>query len=410
MKQSLLFGKTRHEAPKDEPSTNAQFLTRAGFIDKVAAGIYSYLPLGVRVLYNIQRIVREEMNAVGGQEVLLPALHPKSLWEQTGRWNEDIMFKTKGHGEQEYGLGWTHEEVITPLVKRFVASYKDLPLALYQIQTKFRNEPRAKSGILRGREFSMKDLYSFHRSTEDLEQFYEKVLMAYKNIFKRCGIPALVVEASGGPFSKYSHEFQTPTENGEDIIFSCERCDRHQNKEIVEKPECPSCGGERKMLKAIEVGNIFKLGTRFSEPCDVRYTDEKGAEHPVIMGCYGAGPSRIMGSIVEINHDEKGILWPQNIAPFQVHLIALSAGERVQEEAKRLYDELRQAHIEVLYDDRDASAGEKFADADLIGIPWRVVISEKTLKQDKYELKQRASAVAELVEEHDLIRTLSTNK
>ena len=407
MKQSFLFGKTRVEDPKDETSINAKLLMRAGFVDKLAAGIYSYLPLGLRVLYKIQNIVREEMNAIGGQELLLPALHPRASWEQTGRWNEDVMFKTQGHGGQDYGLGWTHEEIITPLVARFVSSHKDLPLALYQMQTKFRNEPRAKSGILRGREFNMKDLYSFHRDTHDLDAFYERALQAYSRVFERCGIPALVVEASGGSFSKYSHEFQMPTDSGEDIVYSCSACGRHQNKEIVEGNACPSCGGDRQELKAIEVGNIFKLGTRFSEPCGLRYADEQGKEQPVIMGCYGIGPSRVMGSVVEASHDTKGIIWPETVAPFKVHIVALGSSEAVISTAGALYTALHESAVDVLYDDRDMSAGAKFADSDLIGIPYRVVVSERTLKRGSVELKKRRSDETILVDVGELVRTLS---
>ena len=269
MLQSKLFGKTLKESPKDEVSINAILLTRGGFIDKLTAGVYTYLPLGLKVLTKIQQIVREEMNAISGQEILMPALHPKEVWQKTGRWispGPEVMFQFKGRSDKEYGLGWTHEEIITPLVKKFVNSYKDLPIYLYQIQDKFRNEPRAKSGLLRGIEFSMKDLYSFHTDVTDLDDYYQRALAAYQKVFKRCGLDSMVAEASGGSFSKYSHEFQVLSENGEDIIYYCKQCGYAQNKEIAESKngdQCPKCkDGKIREGKAIEVGNIFQLKSR----------------------------------------------------------------------------------------------------------------------------------------------------
>ncbi len=397
MRQSQLFGKTFKEAPKDEVSVNAVLLARAGFIDKVSAGIYTYLPLGLRVLNKVQNIIREEMNAIGGQEIRMPALHPKELWATTGRWTDpgdEVMFQFKTKSDKEYGLGWTHEEVVTPLVKKFVQSYKDLPIYLYQIQDKFRNEPRAKSGLMRGIEFSMKDLYSFHRDEQDLEAYYQKALAAYQVIFKRCGLDSLVTEASGGSFSKYSHEFQVLTEYGEDTIYYCDACDFSQNKEVAEVKSgdtCPRCNrGTVTEGKAIEVGNIFQLKNKYSDPFKLEYTDEDGTKKSVMMGCYGIGPSRVMGSIVEVHHDDGGMIWPDSVAPFQAHLISL--GE--DDSATTVYKELIAAGVEVLFDDRGVSAGQKFADADLIGIPYRLVISKKT--KGKIEIKKRNSTDASL--------------
>ena len=361
------------------------------------AGVYSYLPLGLLVLKRIQQIVREEMDAIGGQEILMPALHPKEIWAATGRWadpGQNVMFQFEGRGDKEFGLGWTHEEVVTPLAKRFIQSYRDLPVAVYQVQDKFRNEPRAKSGLLRGREFSMKDLYSFHADQESLEAFYEQSMEAYLRIFERCGLNAIVTEASGGAFSKYSHEFQVVTPYGEDAIFVCDDCRYAQNREIAETKtgeKCPKCKkGKIVEEKTIEVGNIFKLGTRFSEPFELFYTDEEGKRQPVIMGCYGIGPSRVMGAVVEVHHDDAGIIWPASIAPYTAHLLALGREEDVLAEAESLYTELWEMGIETIYDDRDLSAGQKFADADLIGLPHRLVLSKKTLEKEGVEWKKRS--------------------
>lgn len=393
MRQSKLFTKTLKQAPKDEVSLNAQLLIRGGFVDKLMAGVYSYLPMGLHALEKVKNIVREEMNTINGQEILMPALTPKENWEQTGRWDEiDVLFKLEGAGNREYALGSTHEEIVTPLVQKFVKSYKDLPVAVYQIQDKFRNEPRAKSGLMRGREFSMKDMYSFHTDEKDLEDYYEKSKQAYLNVFKRCGLDAHVVEATGGVFSKFSHEFQVFTEYGEDNVYVCDNCGRHQNEELIENKElaCPYCQNQREVKKAIEVGNIFKLKTKFTDAFEFTYTDEVGKQQPVVMGCYGIGPSRILGSIVEIHHDDNGIIWPESVAPFAVHLVSLCKDEAEIKKADEIYQSLQKQGVEVLYDDRtEASAGEKFADSDLIGIPKRIVISPKTLEQDSVEVKMR---------------------
>jgi prolyl-tRNA synthetase len=398
MRQSQLFTKTVKELPKDETSYNAQALIRAGFIDKVGAGIYSYLPLGKRVLDKISQIVREEMNAMGGQEILMTALIPKENLQTSGRWATfDVLFRLAGNDQKEYSLGATHEEIVSPLAKKFILSYKDLPFGVYQIQTKFRNEKRAKAGLLRGREFLMKDLYSFHVDQADLDAYYDRAVEAYFKIYERLGLKDLtyLTYASGGSFSKYSHEFQTLAEAGEDLIYVCDKCHVAVNREIIsEQDACPLCGNKQLTeKKAIEVGNIFKLGTKFSEPFGVKYKDQAGLEQNALMGCYGFGPSRIMGTLVEINHDDKGIIWPANVAPYKVHLLSLNENIRAAE----IYADLVRQGIEVLYDDREISAGEKFADADLIGCPYRVIVSKKTLAADSVEFKERNGDTGRLV-------------
>jgi len=407
MRQSQLFTKTVKELPKDETSYNAQALIRAGFIDKVGAGIYSYLPLGKRVLDKICQIIREEMDAIGGQEILMTALVPKENLEASGRWDTfDVLFRLAGNDQKEYALGATHEEIVTPLAKKFIFSYKDLPFGVYQIQTKFRNEKRAKAGLLRGREFLMKDLYSFHVDQADLDDYYDQAIKAYHRVYERLGLKDLtyLTYASGGSFSKYSHEFQTLAEAGEDLIYVCDKCHVAVNREIIgEQSSCPSCGNKKLVeKKAIEVGNIFKLGTKFSEPFGVRYKDQGGKENTALMGCYGIGPSRIMGTLVEIYHDDKGIIWPADIAPYKVHLLSLNENDRTE----AIYIKLKQEGISVLYDDRDKPAGEKFADADLIGCPYRVVVSKKTLMDNGVELKGRTSEAGKLIKLENLAAEL----
>ena len=404
MRQSQLFTKTQKNAPKDEMSLNAQLLIRGGFVDKLMAGVYTILPLGWRVMKKIEQIIREEMDAIGGQEIFMPSLQPKENWETTERWKTmDDLYKVKDASDREFALGPTHEEVISPLAKKFLNSYKDLPFAAYQFQNKFRMEKRAKSGILRGREFLMKDLYSFHISQEDLDEYYEKAKIAYKNIFDRAGIgeKTYLTFASGGSFSKYSHEFQTETDAGEDIIFVCSECNMAFNKEIKDEiSHCPECQNHTfHEKKAVEVGNIFKLGTKYSAPFDLTVMNEKGEKTPVIMGCYGIGLQRLMGTIVELCSDENGILWPESVAPFQVHLISLGKNK----EAEKIYKNLEKKNIEVLYDDREeASAGAKFADADLIGIPWRVVVSEKSLAGGGVEVKKRSEKESRVIKIEEL--------
>jgi len=419
MLQSKLFTKTKREAPRDEEAINAQLLIRAGFVDKLMAGVYTFLPLGLRVLKKIENIIREEMIKIGGQEILMPTLQPKSNWMRTGRWKDyNSLFKFKSYySKNEYALGPTHEEVVSPLLKNFISSYKDLPSYVFQIQNKFRDESRVKSGLLRSREFLMKDLYSFHRDEKDLDRYYEKVKASYQKIFKKVGIDHLtyLTFASGGSFSKYSHEFQTITPAGEDTIYICEKCRIAVNREIIkEQSSCPECGDKKlKIKKAVEVGNIFKLKTKYSVPFNLKYRDEKGKEKDVMMGCYGIGPSRLMGTIVEVYHDEKGIIWPEPVAPFAVHLIRLGNSSKIKNFTEKVYQTLstyggsteggQKAGIELLYDDREnVSAGEKFVEADLIGIPHRLVISEKT--GNKIEIKKRTENKTKLVSEKELIK------
>jgi len=408
MKQSELFTKTVRENPKDEQSINAKLLIRGGFIDKLTRGVYSYLPMGLKVIKKIENIIRQEMNRIGGQEVLLPALHPKENWEKTGRWNVEEMFKLKGRDKREYSLGWTHEEIFTPLLQKFVSSYKDLPVFTYQIQDKFRDELRAKSGLLRGIEFLMKDMYSFHADEKDLDNFYEKVKQAYFQIFKRCGLEkeTFLTYASGGTFSKYSHEFQTITSYGEDIIYLCDKCNLGINKEIIKevKNSCPQCGNkDLRQMKSIEVGNIFKLKDKYSAPFNFKFKGKDGKEELVLMGCYGIGLGRLMGAVVEIHNDENGIIWTDEVYPFKVHILSLEEESSVKKEAEKLYAELKDKGIETLYDDRDKSAGEKFADADLIGIPYRIVVSRKTLESKSVEIKKRDESNAKLVNLQDIL-------
>lgn len=393
MLQSQLFTKTTKNISAEEKSLNAQLLVRGGFVDKLSAGVHTYLPLGLRVMRKIENIIREEMDEIGGQEILMPALHPKANWITTGRWDGlDVLFKLQGADEKEYALGATHEEVITPLLTKFVFSYKDLPISSYQIQMKFRNEKRAKSGVLRGRQFIMKDMYSFHSNEKDLDAYYEKVTEAYWKIFSRVGIKdkTYITAASGGTFTKYSHEFQTITDAGEDIIYVCKKCRFAINKEVKnDTPVCPVCQESNfEINKAIEVGNIFKLKTKYSSSFNLKFKDIEGKDKLVIMGCYGIGLDRLLGTVVEISHDKNGIIWPVNIAPFQAHLIVLDTDNKdIKKQADDIYGTLLKANIEVLYDDREQSAGVKFKDSDLIGIPWRLVVSART--GGKIELKER---------------------
>jgi len=412
MLQSKLFTKTRKEAPKDESSKNAQLLIRAGFIHKEMAGVYSYLPLGLRVLKKIENILREEMLAIGAHEVLLTTLQNPLLWSKTGRWQDDVItdwFKSQLKKGSEIGLALTHEEPLTELLKEHISSHKDLPLGIFQIQNKFRNELRSKSGILRGREFMMKDLYSFSKSETEHEEFYMFMQDVYMKIFNRVGIGSqtYLTFASGGTFAEFSHEFQTVCDAGEDTIYLNENKKIAINKEVYTDEVIEELGLEKsalKEVKSIEVGNIFNLGTRFSKTLGLKFRNEKEKEHFPVMGSYGIGLGRLMGTVVEVLSDDKGIIWPESIAPFMVHLISLEKND----EAKDLYEKLQNAGIEVLYDDRSLSAGEKFADSDLLGIPYRVVISEKTMKMKKLEVKRRDSSKDEMMVESELISLLST--
>lgn len=400
MKQSKLFVKTRKEVHSEETSLNAQLLLKAGFVDKLMAGVYTYLPLGLRVLDKVKNIIREEMNNIGGQEILMPALTPKEIWVQTNRWEHfDALFKMESNGH-EYALGATHEEVVTPLVQKFTFSYKDLPQAVYQIQAKFRNEARSKSGLLRGREFWMKDMYSFHADEEDLDRYYAQVEKAYEKIWERLGIGHITVKtyASGGAFSKYSHEYQTFSPVGEDLIHYCPKCKVAINKEIIEDLDyaCPECHNkELEERSAIEVGNIFKLMNKFTGAFNFNYTAADGSIKPVMMGCYGIGPSRLVGTLAEIYNDANGLIWPKSVAPFQVHLLSLNDKDdeiqtQIMNQAEKLYQELTAVGWEVLWDDRlVASNGEKFKDSDLFGIPLRLVIGKQSLQAQSVEVKLR---------------------
>jgi len=416
MKQTHLFTKTKKESPADEVSLNAELLIKAGFISKEMAGVYSYLPLGLRVIKKIENIIREEMDKIGGQEMVLTALQEKETWEPTNQWddkNVDVWFKTKLKNETELGLSVTHEAPITKLMKPFIQSYRDLPKFVYQFQTKFRNEARAKSGIMRCREFEMKDLYSFCKDENEHNEFYDKSKEAYKNIFKRSGIGHVtyLTFASGGMFSKFSHEFQTVTSAGEDTIYVDENKGIAVNKEVSVDEVIESLGLSKESLvenRAVEVGNIFTLGTRFSDALGLKYKTEEGEEKSVFMGSYGIGPGRLMGTIVEVLSDDKGIIWPESVAPFKVHLLLLGDDETTKKEAGNIYEKLLEKKVEVLYDDRsDISAGEKFADADLIGIPYRVVISKRSLENGGFEVKKRTEEKGKIVSFDELLNLLT---
>ncbi len=415
MRLSKLFTKTRRDFPSDETARNAQLLIKAGLIHKEMAGVYSYLPLGLKVLNNIAQIVREEMDAVGGQEILMPALQLKERYETTGRWDDKVVdnwFKTKLANGSELGLGFSHEENLTPLVKDHLKSYKDLPFAPYQIQTKFRNELRSKSGLMRGREFLMKDMYSFSLNDQQHIKFYEDVQQAYHQIYKRLGLgdQTFLTFASGGSFSKFSHEFQTISAAGEDTIYLHRERKIAVNKEVLNDEVLDELNLKRdelEELKGIEVGNIFNLGTKFSKPFDLIVTDEQGKSHTIIMGCYGIGISRVMGTIAELLSDDKGLVWPESVAPARIYLARLGNIPSVVLAADKLYNSLTRAGVSVLYDDREARPGEKFADADLLGIPYRVVVSEKTVEGDMYEYKARQSEQTEHLSLEQLLERLA---
>lgn len=408
MRQSQLFTKTRREAPSDETAKNAQLLIRAGFVHKEMAGVYSYLPLGLRTLNNIVQIIREEMNAIGGQEMVMTALQDKELWSKTDRWDDakvDNWFKTEFKSGGETGLAITHEEPLTRIMTNFISSYRDLPRSAYQFQNKFRNELRAKSGIMRGKEFLMKDLYSFAKNDEEHEAFYAQARTAYVKVFERVGLGerTFVTYASGGIFSPFSEEFQTLTDAGEDTIFVHEGKKIAVNKEVYTDETLAKLGLPKEEMvekKAVEVGNIFTLGTRFSEPLGLSYTDAEGNKQPVVMGSYGIGPTRLMGTIVEALSDEKGMVWPEEVAPFKFHLLNLMPGDAgAVAFADALYTELGD---KVLYDDRDARAGEKFADSDLMGMPWRVNVG-KHFAEGKIELVNRATGEVSVITKEELL-------
>lgn len=413
MLQSDLFTKTLRQAPKDEETVNAQLLTRAGYVKKLMAGVYSYLPLGLLVLKKISQIVKEEMDAIGGQEILMPGLHPAEIWKKTGAWDKvDVLFKIKSRTDKDYALGQSEEEVVTPLVMPYLETYKDLPSAVYQIGWKFRDELRSKSGLLRGREFLMKDMYSFHENQEDFDKFYETTKRAYLKIFKRIGLVAKVTEASGGGFSeKISYEFEVLTDAGEANVLYCDACEFCVNvddiKTYKQADKCPKCNkSELKAARASEVGNVFDLGQKYGKDFDLSYKDKAGHKQYPIMGCYGLGISRLMGVIVEKFHDDRGIIWPVNVSPFDLHLINIAKDNKGSDE---LYKTLQEQGFTVLLDQRDQTPGSKFADSDLIGIPKRLVVSDKTLESDSVELKLRGSDKTELIKIKDLVKTLNSN-
>jgi prolyl-tRNA synthetase len=411
MRQSKLFTKTKKEAPADEVAKNAQLLIQAGYIYKNMAGAYSFLPLGLRVVNKIKTIIREEMDAIGGQEMHMPSLQDSELWKKTDRWDEtkvDVWFKTELQAGGTVGLAWTHEEVITDVMRQYVSSYKDLPFFAYQIQTKFRNEMRAKSGIMRTREFDMKDLYSFCATQEQHEAFYESCSDAYMKIFNRIGIGEQTYKtfASGGAFCKFSHEFQTLAQAGEDVVFVNEEKGIAVNEEVLAEVDLSELGVTKEELserKSIEVGNIFSLGTKFSEAIGLTFKDEEGNDQPVIMGSYGIGPARAMGTVVDLLSDEKGIVWPESVAPYKVHLVGLNAdNEEIKDWTDGIYSALQLRGVEVLYDDRDARPGQKFADSDLLGMPYRVVASAKMKEEGTFEVVERKTGEVAYITEEEL--------
>jgi len=412
MRVTQLFTKTTKNAPADEVAKNAQLLIRAGFVHKEMAGVYSYLPLGKRVLEKIIQIVREEMNDIGGSEISLTALQNSEVWKKSGRWDDDVMdvwFKTKLANGTDLGLAPTHEEPLTKLMKNYIHSYKDLPIYPYQFQIKFRNELRSKSGLMRGREFWMKDLYSFSRTQEEHDAFYETAALAYAKVFDRLGLGDFTYRtfASGGSFAKFSHEFQTVSPVGEDKIYVHKEKNIAINEEVYTDEVLAELGvskDELEEMNAVETGNIFTLGTRFSDPLELNYTDENGESKPVIMGSYGIGPSRLMGLIAEHFSDDKGLVWPANVAPFTVYLVSIGD---VKEQADKLYADLTAQGIEVLYDDRDERPGAKFADAELYGIPYRVTISERLIADNKLEFTTRTATESELLTEDELLAKLA---
>jgi len=415
MKRSQLFTKTTKNVPADEVAKNAKLLTQAGFIYKEMAGVYAYTPLGLRVLEKIKNIVREEMNAVNGQELIMTNLQARETWEQTGRWSEkvvDVWFKTKLQDGTEIGLAWSHEEPIIEMMKHHVNSYKDLPVSVYQFQTKLRNELRAKSGILRGREFVMKDMYSLSIDAKQHDAYYNSVLEAYKKVYDRVGIgkDTYMTFASGGAFTKFSHEFQTVCDAGEDVIYLHKGKNIAINEEVLDDESLEKLGIKRDELEAVkscEVGNVFNFGTEKCEQMGFSFTNEKGEQQFVHLGSYGLGITRLMGVVVEYFADDKGMIWPENIAPFKVYLATVGVDKKVTDAADQLYKDLQGKGVEVLYDDRDVRPGEKFADADLMGLPYRVVVSEKSLAEGRFELKARKADQLQHLSHSDLLGKLA---
>jgi prolyl-tRNA synthetase len=414
MRVTQLFTRTRKTTPADEVSKNAQLLIQAGFVYKEMAGAYAYLPLGLRVVERIKQIVREEMNGIGSNELIMTSLQRKEIWEKTGRWDDkvvDVWFKSKLQDETEIAFAWSHEEPIVEMLRQYIRSYKDLPISLYQFQTKMRNELRAKSGVMRGREFVMKDMYSFHATAEDLAAYYDQTIEAYKRVFERLGIgeETYITFASGGAFTKFSHEFQTICEAGEDVIYLHRQKNIAINEEVIDEAvkELGIARDELEKVKTAETGNIFNFGSQKTDEMDLFYTDADGTQKSLYIGSYGIGITRAMGVIVEKFADSKGLVWPEAVAPFRVYLASVGDDQAVVSAADQLYDDLTQAGIAVLYDDRSERPGEKFADADLYGIPLRVVVSPKTLADKKFEIKLRTSDETELVEHKELLKRLT---
>ena len=411
MRVSKLFTKTLRDAPADEVAKNAQLLIRAGFVYKEMAGAYAYLPLGIRVVEKIKQIVREEMDAIDSNELIMTSLQRKEIWDKTGRWSDetvDIWFKTKLKDDTEVGLGGSHEEPIVEMMKQYVQSYKDLPSSLYQFQTKMRNELRAKSGIMRGREFIMKDMYSFHATAEDLAAYYEKTIEAYKRVYDRLGIgeDTYVTFASGGAFTKFSHEFQTICDAGEDVIYLHREKNIAVNEEVIDEAvkELGINRDELEQVKTAETGNIFNFGTQKTDEMGLYYTAEDGSKQSLHIGSYGIGVTRAMGVIAEKMSDDKGLVWPKNIAPYLVYLVSI--GDNGRERAEQVYRELQQAGIEVLFDDRDERPGTKFADAELMGVPYRLTVSDRGIEAGEYELTERGSGVTTNVAPESLVEQL----
>lgn len=412
MRMSQLFTKTSKTAPADEVAKNAQLLIRAGFVYKEMAGVYAYLPLGLRVLDKIQQVVREEMNSVRSSEITMTTLQRKSIWEKTGRWDDevvDVWFKSRLKDETEVGFGWTHEEPIVNMMHQYINSYKDLPTSVYQMRTKLRNELRAKSGIMRGREFIMKDMYSFHATAEDLAAYYDEVTEAYKRVYDRLGIgdDTYVTFASGGAFTKFSHEFQTICDAGEDVIYLHREKNIAINEEVIDEAakELGVSPEDFEKVKTAEVGNIFNFGTQKTDEMGLYYTDSGGEKKSLHLGSYGIGVTRVMGVIAEKMADDKGLVWPENIAPAKVYLVQI--GEESRETADKLYADLTAAGVEVLYDDRDERPGAKFADAELMGIPYRVTVSDRLLESGEFELTSRRTGETELKPLSEILSILS---
>lgn len=414
MRTSQLFTKTTKSVPADEVAKNAKLLIQAGYVYKEMAGAYAYLPLGIRVVENIKQIVREEMNRIHSNELIMTSLQRKEVWEKTGRWDDkivDVWFKSQLQDGTEVGLGWSHEEPIVEMLKNYVHSYKDLPISLYQFQTKMRNELRAKSGIMRGREFVMKDMYSFHATAEDLDDYYNQTIEAYKRVFDRLGLgdETYVTFASGGAFTKFSHEFQTICDAGEDVIYLHRGKNIAVNEEVIDEAvkELGIDRSELEQVKTAETGNIFNFGSQKTDEMGLYYTDQNGEQKSLYIGSYGIGITRVMGVIAEKLSDDKGLVWPDNVAPFRVYLARLGDDAAVVSAADALYNSLTESGITVLYDDSDRRPGEKFADADLMGLPHRLVVSARTVENGKHELKARTAQEPQLLGSDEIVTALS---